>query len=45
MTAANNVQAIRFMRTQRYIRYAATLSGTTPSIKVAALIGEQKKTL
>lgn len=45
VTAANNLQAIRFMRTQRFIRYAATLSGTTPSIKVSALLGEQKKTL
>ena len=44
VTAANNVQAIRFTRTQRYVRYAATVSGVSPSIKVADLIGEQKKT-
>jgi hypothetical protein len=45
VTAANNLQTIRFMRTQRFVRYAATLSGTTPSIKVSALLGEQKKTI
>ena len=44
VTAANNVQAIRFERTQRYVRYAATLSGTTPSVKLSAVVGEQRKT-
>lgn len=44
VAAANNVQAIRFTRTQRYVRYAATIAGVSPSIKVAALVGEQKKT-
>ena len=41
----NTVQVIRFMRSQRYIRYAATLAGSTPSVVIAVVIGEQKKTL
>ncbi|MBA4065457.1 MAG: hypothetical protein C0501_17435 [Isosphaera sp.] len=45
VTAANNVQVIRFARSLRYVRYAATLAGISPSVKVAAVIGEQKKTL
>jgi hypothetical protein len=45
VTAANNVQVIRFERTMRYVRYAATITGGSPSVKMAAVIGEQKKTL
>ncbi len=45
VTAANNLQVIRFTRTQRYVRYVGTITGDTPSIEMAVLIGEQKKTL
>jgi len=41
----NTVQVIRFMRSERYVRYAATLTGSSPSVVIAVLIGEQKKTL
>jgi hypothetical protein len=44
-TSDDAVQLIRFMRSQRYVRYAATLAGSTPSVVIAVLIGEQKKTL
>ena len=45
VTAANNVQAITFERTKRYLRHARTVSGTTPTFPLAVLIGEQKKTV
>ncbi len=44
VTASNNTQTIRFTRTQRYVRYAATIAGSSPSIAASAIIGEQKKT-
>jgi hypothetical protein len=43
VTGSDNVQAISFDRTQRYVRYVGTVTGTSPSIPAAALIGEQKK--
>ncbi len=42
---ADNVQAITFRRSARYLRYVATLEGDTPSIDLAVLIGEQRKSL
>jgi len=45
VTAGSNLQVIQFVRTARYVRYAATIAGDTPSIAMAVLIGEQKKTL
>ena len=45
VTAESNVQTITFDRTKRYVRYVATVGGTTPSFLVAALIGQQKKQL
>ena len=36
---------IRFTRTARYVRYAGTLTGDTPSVELAVVIGEQKKTI
>lgn len=45
VTGGDNVQVISFVRTARYVRYAATLTGSSPSVKIAAVIGEQKKTL
>jgi hypothetical protein len=43
VTSTDNVQAISFDRTQRYVRYVGTITGTSPSFPVAVLIGEQKK--
>jgi len=43
VTTADNVQSISFDRTKRYLRYVATLTGTSPNFQIAALIVEQKK--
>jgi hypothetical protein len=43
VSATDNVQAISFDRTLRYVRYVGTIGGTSPSFPVAVLIGEQKK--
>jgi hypothetical protein len=43
VTTTDNLQAISFDRTQRFVRYVATVSGTSPSFPIAVLIGEQKK--
>lgn len=45
VTAENDVQAIRFRPTARYVRWAATVTGDTPSFAVAVLLGQQKKTV
>lgn len=45
VTEGNDVQVIRFTRTARYVRYAANLLGGTPSVVLAVVIGEQKKTI
>ena len=45
VTASNNVQTITFERTKRYVRHHRTVSGTSPTFILAALIGEQKKTV
>ncbi|MBM3982983.1 MAG: hypothetical protein FJ304_22465 [Planctomycetes bacterium] len=44
VTAANNVQVIRFERTARYVRYAASLTGSTAELGLAVVIGALKKT-
>ena len=43
VTAADNVQAITFDRSLRYVRYVGTVTGTTPSFILAVVISEQKK--
>jgi len=43
VTTTDNVQSISFDRTKRYLRFVATITGTTPSFQIAALIIEQKK--
>src|SRR5947199_6028203 len=43
VTASTNTQAITFDRTKRYLRYVATVGGTTPSFAVAAVVSQQKK--
>jgi hypothetical protein len=45
VTGANNVQIVTFARTARYLRYVGTITGGSPSIDMAVLVGEQKKTV
>ena len=45
VSAGNAIQVIRFTRSARYVRYAADLAGDTPSVELAVVIGEQKKTI
>jgi hypothetical protein len=44
VTASGDTQVIRFARTARYLRYAVTITGSSPSADIAVLIGQQKKT-
>jgi hypothetical protein len=44
VTESDNTQVVRFTRTSRYVRYTATVSGGTPDMKLAVLVGEAKKT-
>ena len=39
----DNVQAITFDRTLRFVRYVGTVGGTSPSFPLAVVISEQKK--
>jgi hypothetical protein len=43
VTTADNVQAITFDRTLRYVRYVGTVGGSSPSFALAVMISEQKK--
>jgi hypothetical protein len=43
VAASDNVQAISFDRTKRYLRYSGTVTGTSPNIPMAVVITEQKK--
>jgi hypothetical protein len=43
VTGSDNAQGISFDRTQRYVRYVSTVTGTSPSFPASVLIGEQKK--
>jgi hypothetical protein len=45
VTTSNNVQAITFERTKRYLRYFRTVSGTGPTFALSVVIGEQKKSV
>ncbi len=42
--AANDTQTISFRRTKRYVRYVGAVDGSTPSVAVSVLVGEQWKT-
>jgi hypothetical protein len=42
-SATDNVQAIAFDRTLRYVRYVGTVGGTSPSFGLAVIVSEQKK--
>ncbi len=44
VTEGSNTQSIRFTRTQRYVRYAASLVGSTPEVYLAVVIGAARKT-
>lgn len=44
VTSANDTQTIRFARTARYLRYNSAVSGGTPDLVVAALVGQTRKT-
>ena len=44
VTEGDNTQAVRFTRTDRYVRYTAAVTGGTPALKLAVLVGEAKKT-
>jgi hypothetical protein len=41
--ASDKVQAITFDRAKRYLRYAGTITGTSPTVPMAVIITEQKK--
>lgn len=43
VSATDNVQAISFDRTKRYLRYVGTITGSSPSFPLAVVITEQKK--
>ena len=43
VTEATDTQAIRFTRTARYVRYAASLTGSTADLALAVLVGEGRK--
>lgn len=43
VSANDNIQAITFDRTKRYLRYVGTVGGTSPNIPMAVIITEQKK--
>jgi hypothetical protein len=45
VTESDDLQVIRFTRTARYVRWAADITGTSPSFTLGVLIGQQKKTL
>jgi hypothetical protein len=43
VSTTDNVQAISFDRTLRYVRSIGTVTGTSPSFPLAVVVGEQKK--
>jgi hypothetical protein len=43
VSTTDNVQAIAFDRTMRYVRYIGTVTGTSPSFPLAVIVSEQKK--
>jgi hypothetical protein len=43
VSSADNAQAISFDRTKRFLRYVATVTGTSPSFPIAVVITQQKK--
>jgi hypothetical protein len=45
VTESDSLQVIRFSRTARYVRWAADVTGTSPSFTLGVIIGQQRKTL
>ena len=45
VAASNSLQVISFERAKRYVRHYRTVTGTTPTFVLGAMIGEQRKTL
>lgn len=43
VTASNNLQIVQFQRTKRYVRYAGTIAGTTPSFTMGVVFVGQKQ--
>lgn len=43
VTASTNYQAVTFQRTKRYLRYVATVDGSSPSFATAVIVSQQKK--
>ena len=39
-----NTQVLRFTRTARFVRYTATVSGSSPGVNLAVVIGQARKT-
>ena len=44
VTEGQNTQVIRFTRTARYVRYAASVVGADPEVNLAVLVGQVRKT-
>lgn len=44
VTESENAQVIRFARTARYVRYAASVVGADPEVYLAVVIGQARKT-
>ncbi len=45
VTTASNLQVISFERTRRYVRHHRTVAGSTPSLVLGVLIGQQRKSV
>ena len=43
VNSTGNLQVITFERTKRYVRHFRTVAGSSPSILLSAVIGQQKK--
>jgi hypothetical protein len=43
VTEGSDTQVIRFTRTARYVRYVGTVTGGTPDLALAVIIGQQRK--
>lgn len=44
VTSANNTQTIRFARTARYLRFNSSVTGGSPDMTFAVLVGQARKT-
>jgi hypothetical protein len=45
VSASNNLQIIRFVRSLRYVRYEGTVAGTSPEFFLSVVVGQQYKQL